>query len=123
MIQRAKHINDFLRKAVLCTLQKGEDNAISSSDLRRKINLNYNIKLDYRSLTFAIETLRREGYVIISSNKGYYFPKTLDEISHYINKESKRARSIFYTIKSAKALEKQMLNAENQTTISESEEI
>ena len=109
MIQRAKHINDFLRKAVLCTLQKGEDNAISSSDLRRKINLNYNIKLDYRSLTFAIETLRREGSVIISSNKGYYFPKALDEISHYINKESKRARSIFIQFNLLKHLKSKCL--------------
>lgn len=106
-----------LKEKILSALREGEENAINLCEMQRIAGL------DNRSTRLVIENLRREGYVIISSNKGYYFPKTLDEISHYINKESKRARSIFYTIKSAKALEKQMLNAENQTTISESEEI
>ena len=106
-----------LKEKILSALREGEENAISLCEMQRITGL------DNRSTRLIIESLRREGYVIISSNKGYYFPKTLDEISHYINKESKRAKSIFYTIKSAKALERQMLNAQNQITISESEEI
>lgn len=96
-------------------LRTGESNAVSLADMCAISGLNN------RATRQEIENLRRSGMVIISSNKGYYLPETLEEVRHYINKESKRAKSIFYTIRSAKALEKQMLNGLDQTELAESE--
>lgn len=96
-------------------LRTGENNAVSLAEMCRVSGL------DNRSTRQTIENLRRSGMVIISSNKGYYLTETLEEVRHYINKESKHAKSIFYTIRSAKALEKQMLNALDQTELAESE--
>lgn len=91
------------REKILSALREGEENAVSLCEMQKIAGL------DNRSTRLVIENLRREGYVIISSNKGYYFPKTLDEISHYINKESKRARSIFIQFNLLKLLKSKCL--------------
>lgn len=100
---------------ICAALRKGEENAVSLAQMCRISGL------DNRSTRLVIEALRRSGMVIISSNKGYYLPGTLAEIRHYINKESKRARSIFYTIRSAKALERKIVDEHNQIAFPEGE--
>jgi biotin operon repressor len=102
---------------ILDSIGVGEDNATHS---KRLIDIS---GLTERELRKVIEQLRRSGTVIISSNKGYYLPETVDELQHYINKESKRAKSIFYTLKTAKVLEKTMLNRSQHIGTLESEDI
>lgn len=87
---------------ILSILQKGEKNAIHLHELCKRSGLGN------REARLAIESLRREGVVIISNGRGYYFPETIEEIRRYINQESKRAKSIFYTLKSARRLEAEM---------------
>lgn len=106
-----------VQERIIQALKTGENNAVSLADMCRVSGINN------RATRQIIEDLRRSGVVIISSNKGYYLPETLEEVRHYINKESKRAKSIFYTIQSAKVLEKKMIDSLNQTMLSESEGI
>lgn len=87
---------------LLAAIGKGEEAATPSRELQAITGLSE------RELRKLIETLRRKGHVIISSNAGYFFPETLEEIQTFINKESHRARSVFYTLRSARELAKQM---------------
>lgn len=103
------------QERIMQALRTGENNAVSLADMCKISGVNN------RATRQIIENLRRGGVVIISSNKGYYLPETLVEVRHYINKESKRAKSIFYTIRSAKALERKMLDECGQVSFSESE--
>ena len=103
------------QERILQALRVGENNAVSLADMCRISGL------DNRSTRLVIEDLRRQGMVIISSNRGYYLPETIEELRRYINKESKRAKSIFYTLKSAKQLEKYMNNSVGQTKFTENE--
>lgn len=96
-----------VQERIMQALKTGENNAVSLADMCRVSGINN------RATRQIIEDLRRSGVVIISSNKGYYLPETLEEVRHYINKESKRAKSIFYTIQSAKVLEKKMIDSLN----------
>lgn len=99
---------------ICSALKTGEDNAVSLSDMCKVSGR------DNRRTRLVIEDLRRHGTVICSSDKGYYLPETVEEIQHYINKESKRARSIFYTLRTAKALERKLLAECGQISFSES---
>ena len=54
------------------------------------------------------EHLRRENFVIISDENGYYFPQSQKELEIYVQTVSKRARSTFYTLKSARQMLKAM---------------
>lgn len=102
---------------ICSALRSGENNAVSLAEMCSISGL------DNRRTRLVIEDLRRSGMVIISSNKGYYLPENLEEIRHYINKESKRARSIFYTLRTAKALERKLLAECSQISFSESEDV
>lgn len=79
-------------KSSIC---KGEAAAISSRTLQAIAGINE------RELRKIIETLRRQGCVIASSSKGYYIPQTLDELDRFITKETKRAKSVLFTLKAA----------------------
>ena len=83
---------------ILSAIDKGEDNAVS---LEQLINIT---GLPNREVRKIIETLRRAGHVIISSDNGYYYPETVEELKRYINRESSRARSILITLSSAREL-------------------
>lgn len=91
---------------ILAAIGYGADAAVPSRELQAITGLNE------RELRKLIETLRRQGHVIISCNSGYFFPETLEEVQTFINKESHRARSVFYTLKSARKLAKQMEESE-----------
>lgn len=83
---------------ILQTIGTGESGAVSAEQLTMITGLTS------RELRKAVETLRRDGYVIISSDNGYYYPETVEEVKRYIGKESRRARSIFFTLRSAREL-------------------
>lgn len=83
---------------ILQAIGTGESGAVSAEQLTMITGLND------RELRKAVERLRRDGYVIISSEGGYYYPETVEEVKRYISKESRRARSIFFTLRSAREL-------------------
>ena len=87
-----------ISEMILQTIGTGENNAVNAEQLTTITGLNA------RDLRKVVETLRRDGYVIISSDSGYYYPETVEEVKKYIGKESKRARSIFFTLRSAREL-------------------
>ena len=83
---------------ILSAISTGEDNAVSADYLAKITGLTV------RELRQAVETLRRNGHVIVSSNNGYYYPATLRELERHIKKESRRARSISLTLHSAREM-------------------
>ncbi len=87
---------------ILSAIGTGCENARHKKQLVRLTGMNE------RALRKSIEHLRREGFVIISDKSGYYFPKTTDELEDYVRTVSKRARSTFYTLKSARQMLKTM---------------
>jgi biotin operon repressor len=90
-------------RQILSCIGKGAKNSIS---LNRLIALT---GFENRILRRHIEKLRRSGIVIVSGeNGGYYFPESPDELLQYINRETKRARSLFYTLRAARQLYKTM---------------
>lgn len=85
---------------ILNNIGSGEENDIHLTDLRIKTDL------QDRELRKCIEDLRRSGTVIISSPKGYFKPKNHSEVDRYIRQETRRAKSIFFTLKHARELNK-----------------
>lgn len=85
---------------ILNNIGSGEENAIHLTDLRIKTDL------QDRELRKCIEDLRRSGTVITSSPKGYFKPQNRSEVDRYIRQETHRAKSIFYTLKHARELNK-----------------
>lgn len=86
--------------SILNNIGSGEENAIHLNDLRIKTDL------QDRELRKCIEDLRRSGTVIISSPKGYFKPKNRSDVERYIRQETHRAKSIFFTLKYARELNK-----------------
>lgn len=87
---------------ILAAIGTGEDNAVHTKDLQLRTGLSE------RELRKTIETLRREGHVIVSCDRGYYYPGTAAEVKRHIKKEDKRARSIMFTLRSARELLRNM---------------
>ena len=83
---------------ILRAISSGSENARHKSELLRLTGM------QDRELRKLIEFLRRKGIVIISDINGYYFPADEAELKAYIAQESSRARSVFYTLRSAKNL-------------------
>ena len=61
-----------------------------------------------RELRKCIETMRREGIVIASSSRGYYFPSDYMELAKYVHTMEAAAKSMFYTLKAARRMLKEM---------------
>ena len=81
---------------ILCLIGAGEENAIHLSDLMRITGIGN------REIRKCIETLRRNGAVIISNKNGYFKPLRSYEVDRYVRQETGRAKSIFYTLKAAR---------------------
>lgn len=64
----------------------------------------FDCELTDRELRKCIETMRREGIVIASSSKGYYFPSNYTELAKYVHTMEAAAKSTFYTLKSARKM-------------------
>ena len=89
-------------QTILQLIGNGEDNAVHLSELIKHTGLHN------REVRKCIEQLRRSGEVIISSTNGYFRPETPAELKRYINQETHRAKSIFYTLKNARQMMKQI---------------
>lgn len=83
---------------IYAALRTGEDNAVSLADMCIISGL------DNRSTRLCIESIRRSGKVICSSEKGYFLPANTLELSRYIHKERCRANSISRTLSPAEKL-------------------
>lgn len=85
-------------KTIWNYIRCGEENAIHAKELERLT------ELENRPLRKCIEQLRRSGYIIVASEKGYFRPKTQSELKQYILTEENRAESLLCTISSAREL-------------------
>lgn len=95
--------SEMLEKEPYCRIMpylfKGSENGIHLCELSKYSGI------EDRYLRKAIEQIRRAGIVILSdAEHGYYLPDNSAELAAYIRKEERRARSTFYTLKSAKTL-------------------
>lgn len=88
--------SDLQDDILLSLIGYGADNGIHLADLVRLTGL------ESRIVRKRIETLRRSGHVICADESGYYFPSTYAELSHYVRRTEKQARSIFLTLRSAR---------------------
>lgn len=93
-------------QTILGLISTGENNAIHLCEL---VSLT---KMKNREVRKCIEQLKRNGEVIVSSVNGYFKPETVTELKKYINQETHRAKSIFYTLKSARKLIQQLEEVE-----------
>lgn len=85
-------------KTIWNCIRCGEENAIHAKELE---NLT---ELENRQLRKYIEQLRRSGYIIVASEKGYFRPKTQEELKQYILTEENRVESLLCTIETARKL-------------------
>lgn len=87
---------------ILSAIGNGSENA------RHKGQLVQLTGMSERALRKAVEHLRRQGFVIISDEHGYYYPQTAEELEIYVQSVTRRAKSTFYTLKSARRMLKSM---------------
>lgn len=88
-----------IQAKILEVLQIGHDNAIRREDLQKRIGVNE------RKMRDVIESLRREGYIIlVSSNQpwGYYIGQTQEEVDEYINYMRSRIIDEYHVYRSVK---------------------
>lgn len=83
--------NEIIRKA----LGTGENNALSLAELEELT------ELTTRDVHHCIEDMRLNGAVICSSNSGYFYPETEDELRRYVHKEHARAATIIRNTRAA----------------------
>ena len=76
-------------------IPKGKSNAITRQELCELTCLKD------RDVRERISQIRRER-PIISAGKGYYLPESDEEVRSWIEREGKRARSIFWSMRGAK---------------------
>lgn len=76
-------------------IPKGRDNAVTRQTLCQLTGLTD------RNVREGISLLRRDT-PIISSGKGYYLPESNEEVQQWIERETKRAKSIFWSMGGAK---------------------
>lgn len=101
-------MNSGILQFISAHIGVGADNATSSATLQSLTGLTA------REVRKSVETLRRSGCVICSDEHGYYRPASLSDVQRFIKKESRRARSVFYTLRSARSLEKTMQTTESK---------
>ena len=83
-------------RVILSLIGEGKANGTS---LRTLSTLSH---LPEREMRQLIENMRRAGIIILSGANGYFFPADDSEIEDYVRREDKRARSIMYTLKTAR---------------------
>lgn len=86
---------------VLSLVPEGEENAIHTYELQAITNLGS------RELRKIVETLRRSGCVICSTNAGYFKPASIDELRRHIARQDKLSRSVQFTLQTARQLERE----------------
>lgn len=93
-----------IQSTIYSMLSEGEENAIHSTEIAKTVNI------EDRAIRRYISSMRKKGYVILSSKEGYYLPSTISEVKAYRVKEERRAKSIYKGLESARVLEKKLLN-------------
>lgn len=106
---KSKASLEFFNKApycdILALIPRGAANAKHSGEIAPALGISR------RSLCKHIENIRRNGIVIIgSTGGGYYFPETMEELERYIRQEEQRAKSMLYTLRTARTLRKNWSN-------------
>jgi hypothetical protein len=95
-------LNDYekniLMPAMIRGLQKrvGKSNAITNAEMCRKLKPNYK-NINGARIRKIINHIRLYDKVscLVSSSKGYYVTKNVDDINRYIDSLEKRAKAIF----------------------------
>ena len=85
---------------ILAMIPKGAQNARHSRELASSLGMRDRVFRKH------LEQIRRNGVVIIGNNRGYFYPADIEELNAYIRQEEASARSILYTLKSARMLRK-----------------
>ena len=75
----------------------GKENAIPSKELCNALRLR-----DVRELRLMVQRERRNGAVILSSEKGYFLPGCKTEVEQFIRTTGRKAQSTMRCMKSAK---------------------
>ena len=94
--------SDLQADVLLSLIGHGSDNGVHLADLVRLTGL------ESRIVRKRIETLRRQGCVIAADEHGYYYPSTYAELSHYVKRTEKQAKSILFTLKAARRKRREM---------------
>ena len=89
-------------RSIYALMGLGAGNAIHKQHLMKLTDLSD------RVLRKHIESIRRDGTVIVSDVSGYYLPASIEEVTAYRKQEERRAKSTLYTLKAARAMEKTM---------------
>lgn len=87
-------------------LNRGKENAITTTELMRACNLEHR-----RDLTLQIARERATGALICSTTSGqggYYLPESREEVVEFINSMSSRAKNTFKAVKAAREYLKQI---------------
>lgn len=84
-------VNETICKAI----GTGEENAVSLKDLMELTDLKA------RDVHHCIEDMRSGGAVICSSNSGYFYPETEEELRRYVRREHARASAIMKNTRAA----------------------
>ncbi len=86
---------------LLSVIGKGEDNAITQREITAMLGIGA------RETRQILERLRKSGVVICSSDHGRFFPETVDELEHYLNRVQANVRNQCISIAPARRLLKE----------------
>ena len=76
---------------LLRTLQAGEQNALTSHELQALFGITF------RELRLIVERARREGVYIITSNEGYFYPNSIDEVNGCLRRTNNHLKNLAVT--------------------------
>ena len=83
---------------LLSVIGKGEDNAITQREITAILGIGA------RETRLILERLRKSGVVICSSDHGRFFPETIEELEHYLNRVQANVRNQCISIAPARRL-------------------
>ena len=93
-------MND-IEKKLLSVIGHGEDNAITQREITKLTGI------QPRDTRLILERLRKSGVVICSSDHGRFFPETIEELEHYLNRVQANVRNQCISIAPARRLLKE----------------
>lgn len=76
---------------LLRTLQAGEQNALTSHELQALFGITF------RELRLIVERCRRTGVYIITSNEGYFYPNSIDEVNGCLRRTNNHVKNLAVT--------------------------
>lgn len=87
-----------IEKKLLSVIGHGEDNAITQREITKLTGI------QPRDTRLILERLRKSGVVICSSDRGRFFPETIEELEHYLNRVQANVRNQCISIAPARQL-------------------